>query len=104
MIFVCKTSSRPPQDGSFDLLHRLDNICPDPAHIGYIRILTDPEPAVDAMAQVLGEVTVNIPADFVLGLADVEGCDIGRVLGKCERGEEKSKDERRANFSCVHDL
>jgi hypothetical protein len=63
MIGVGKTSSRPSKDGYIHVFKRSNNVVPVPLRIGYRGVLANPNPIVDATAQMLGKVPVNILAD-----------------------------------------
>jgi hypothetical protein len=63
VVVVGEAAAGPTQVGDLQRLERLDDIEPDTALVGDGRVLPDPEAAVDAAAQVLGEVAVQVSAD-----------------------------------------
>ena len=60
VIFVREASARPAQHGQPDLFHRLHHVRPDPFHVRNRAFLSDEDPAVNAVPQVLREMPVNI--------------------------------------------
>ena len=63
VVLVGKATAGPAQDGRIKTLQRLDHVVADAAGVGDRRVLADPKPFVDAAAQVLGEVTVDVLVD-----------------------------------------
>ncbi len=70
MVFVGKTAAWPSEDGDPYLFQRLGHIVPDAVSIRYRRILSDPYAAVDASAEMLGKMPVDV-------LVDGAGRDVG---------------------------
>src|SRR5512146_1421428 len=63
MIIVGKATARPTNDGWFHPAQGLDDISAKTSHVGDGRILADPDAVINAAAEVLGEMTVDIRVD-----------------------------------------
>jgi hypothetical protein len=59
VVLVGETAARPAQVGDVQGLEGLDDVQPDATLVGHLRVLADEEAAVDAVAEVLGEVAVE---------------------------------------------
>jgi hypothetical protein len=71
MIIVGKASARPAQHGNAKLPERIDHILADPLNIGYRRIISNPKTPINASAQMLRKMPVDIsvyPAYFSVGI------------------------------------
>ena len=63
VVLVGEAAARPAEDGDVELLQRRDDVVADAARVGDRRVLADPDALVDAAAEVLGEVAVDVPVD-----------------------------------------
>ena len=63
-----------------ELLQRFDNVRAHAVDVGDRRILADVEPAVNAAAQMLGEVAVNVAVDLRARMRRVDGDDCGHTI------------------------
>ena len=102
MVPVCKATSRPPEYGGFDLLHRLDDIGPDAPNVRHLRTLAHPESAINTMAEMFGEMTVDVSADDVSGFREVEINGVFRSLRQCRDAGYYCRDRKNLNtfFHC----
>jgi hypothetical protein len=84
MILIRKTAARPADDGNLNFFQRGDDVIADPARVWNGTVLADPDAIVNATAEMLGKLPVNVPADGVRALV---GMDDERALcGKRGRG------------------
>ena len=81
MVFVGETAARPAQHRHLDLLQRGDDVVADAARVGNGAVLAHPDAFIDAPAEVLGEMAVNVPADGV--------CALVGVNDQCVRGGDR---------------
>ena len=63
MMLIGKTTARPAQYGHFQFFERRHQVVANAAGVGNGRILTDPDAFVNAMAEMFGELAVNISID-----------------------------------------
>ena len=63
VVLVGEAAARPAQVGDLDLAQRLDDVVSNAVSVGDRRCGPDPQPVVDAAAEMLGEVAVDVPAD-----------------------------------------
>src|SRR5882724_7611514 len=71
MILIGETTTRPAEHGDFDFLEGSDDIIANPAGVGNRAVLADPNAFVNASAEVLGELAVDIAVDSSAGLVGV---------------------------------
>ena len=72
MILIRETAARPADDGNFNFFQRGDDVIANPARVRNGTVLANPDAIVNATAQVLGKLPVNVPADGVLALIGVD--------------------------------
>src|SRR5699024_9353699 len=100
VVLVGEAAAGPAQVRDLQRAQRLDHVVADPARVGDLGALAHEEPAVDAAAQVLGEVAVEMAADGGAGQVEIDhhpggavgagGRRAGRAAGAgagCGRGE-----------------
>jgi hypothetical protein len=63
MVFIGETTTGPAQDGNFYSLERGNDVVANAAGVWNRTFLADPKPLVNTVAQVLGELTVDIAID-----------------------------------------
>ena len=80
VVFVGEAAAGPAQDGNLQLFQRFDNVRAHAVDVGDRRILADVEPAVNAAAQMLGEVAVNVAVDLRARMRRVDGDDCGHTI------------------------
>ena len=71
MVFIGKAAARPAQNGDSHFFKRIDNIAAHTVDIGNIGIFADIKSLINASAQMLGKVTVNVLVDagyFLIGI------------------------------------
>ena len=73
MVFIGETPARPTQNGNFQLLQRIQYIVAVALRIRNIRILADPEAAIDATTEMLGKLSVNFFWNDLFPLLGVNG-------------------------------
>src|SRR5690606_25316173 len=74
-----------------DATQGLDHVGADAAEVPDRRLLTDPDPAVDAGPEVLGEVAVEMPADRRTGQVEIaHGAQLGHELSS-RSGEDRDE-------------
>jgi hypothetical protein len=64
VIIVGKAAARPAKIWYVDSAKRFDDVGAQAARIGNRRLFPDPDAVVDASTQVLGEVTIQVPANL----------------------------------------
>ena len=72
MILVSKTAAGPPQHRQAHILQRVDHIAAHTVHIGNGRILAYIEAFINASAQVLAEITIDIFIDVAQLLIGID--------------------------------
>src|SRR5699024_9299212 len=77
VVVVGEAAAGPAQVRDLQRTQRLDHVIADPARVRDLGVLTHVEAAVDAAAQMLGEMAVDVPADRVAGAVEVDD-DAGR--------------------------
>ena len=107
VIFVSKTTARPTQHGNFDLAQRGDDVFADAARVGDRAVLADPDAVIDAAAQVLREMAVNVAVDRLFALVGMDDkairhWRIGGVLGFDAKENGSGGNERRKKESPFH--
>ena len=63
VILVGEAAARPAQHRNLELLQRLNDVRPHAVHVRDVGVLPDIESLIDASAQVLGEMSVNLRVD-----------------------------------------
>ena len=69
VVLVGEAAAGPAEDRNLDPLQRLHHVVADAARVGDRAVLAHPDAAVDAAAQVLGELAVDVAVDRCLGFA-----------------------------------
>jgi hypothetical protein len=64
MVLIGEAAARPAKQGDFNRAQSLDDVIAHTACVGDIRILPDPDAAVDAAPQMLGKMPVYIAVDL----------------------------------------
>ena len=77
MVLIRETPARPAQHGDLRLLQRLHRVLADAAHVLDLAVRLHPIALVDAPAQMLGEMPVNVPVDRLLPLIGVDDNRVG---------------------------
>ena len=98
MIFVRETPAGPAHHRHVDRLQRVQHVPPVAAVIGDARILADPDPAIDAVAEMLGELAEHVAVDDRAGLVRLQRRGDGRrrrVLRECRRGDRGACEDQR---------
>jgi hypothetical protein len=72
VVVVGKAAARPAEVGDVQFFKRGDDVGADTLGIGGRRIFADPQAVVDAAAQMLGKMAVDMPADLMLATVDVD--------------------------------
>ena len=72
VVFVREATTRPAQQGDLDALEGGDDIVADAAGVGDRAILADPHAFVNAVAEVLRELAVDVAVDGVLPLVGMD--------------------------------
>ena len=96
VILVCKAAARPAQHGNADIPQRLHNVGAHPVHVRNGAVFSHEEAVVDAAAQVLRKVAVDVAVDHssLSGCVDEKICHVRiliSVIGKklsCAAGAE----------------
>ena len=63
VILIGKAAARPSEDRDPKIFQCPSNVIPEAVSIGYRRIFSDPYSAVNAPAQMLGEMSINVLVD-----------------------------------------
>src|SRR5690606_38620192 len=72
VVVVGEAPAGPAQVRDADRAERVDDVAPDAAHVRHVGVLPDPEAAVDAASEVLGEVSVDVAGDGRSGQVEVD--------------------------------
>ena len=89
VIFVGEAGAGPAHHWHFQLPQRRDHVVAIAARVGNRRVLADPDSFVDAMAEVLGELTVDVSIDPGAGLVGLNGHRHGHRFGRAGRGRKE---------------
>src|SRR5690606_39907251 len=82
VVLVGEAAARPAHHRHLQFLQRGQHVVAVPTGVGDFRVLADPDAAVDAVAQVLGELAEDVAADGLAGLVRAQGgAGLGRRLG-----------------------
>src|SRR5690606_20420050 len=73
VVFVGEASARIADIGNLESLQRVDHVRAYPANVGDVGIGPYPDAAIDAGAEVLGELAEDVPADPGAGLFGFDG-------------------------------
>lgn len=73
VVIIGEAAAGPADDGGFDAAQGFDDVAAEAAGIGDGRILADPDAVVDAAAEVLGKMPVDVGVDGGDGVRRVEG-------------------------------
>src|SRR5699024_354111 len=84
VVVVGEAAAGPAQVRDLQRTQRLDHVIADATRVRDLGVLAHVEAAVDAAAQVLGEMAVDVPADRVAGAGEVDG-DAGRAAADRRR-------------------
>ena len=71
MVAVGKAAAGPAEIRDFNFLERGDNVVAHAAGVRELCVFADPQAVVNAAAQMLGEMSVDVAVDFVFALVDV---------------------------------
>jgi len=66
VVFICKAATRPAEVRDVDLFECINDIEADAVFFRYVQGGVYPETTVNAVAEVLGEVTIDVAADLVI--------------------------------------
>ena len=87
MIFVGETAARPADDGNLEILERRDDIVAEAPGIGNLAVGTDPQAAIDSVAEMLRELGENTAViDGARRVATDRRRDIGSGWGRAGAG------------------
>jgi hypothetical protein len=96
MVFIGETTARPAQHGNFDFLESGDDIVANSARVGNWAVFTDPNAFVNATAEMLGELAVDVAIDSSAGLFCVNdqfSCSRNwRIRGQDKSGSEREEE------------
>src|SRR5699024_6009481 len=81
VVFIGEAAAGPAQVRDLQRAQRLDHVVADAARVRDLGVLADEEAAVDAAAQVLGEVAVEVAADDGAGQVEIDHHPSGAVGG-----------------------
>ena len=73
VVGVGEAAAGPAQVGHLDFLQRLHHVQPDAALLGHVQLFIYPKTIVNAAAQMLSELPVDVPADLQLRAAGLHG-------------------------------
>jgi hypothetical protein len=91
VVGIGKAAARPAQVGNFELLHGFDHIVAHAIGVGDAGVVFPHIKApVNAGAQVLGKVAVDVPVDLDVSLAGLDG-DAVALLGPGRKGDKDSQ-------------
>jgi hypothetical protein len=90
MVFIRETAARPANDGDAQTAQSVDHVVAHAARVGNRGVFAHPDAAVDAVAEVFGELAVNIAVYDRTGLVGVDRQLTGGVI----RTEGGGQDER----------
>ena len=72
VVIVGKAAARPAEIGAIQILQRRDHVIADSPRIGDRRVFPHPQAVIDAAAQMLHEVAIDMPAYRSLGLVAMD--------------------------------
>ena len=99
VVFIGKTAARPAQHRHLDFLQRGDHVIADAAGVGDRAVFAHPDAAINAMAEMLGKLPVDIAIDDrprLIGLDDERGVEDRRRLLRRRRGKTESQSQNDA--------
>jgi hypothetical protein len=98
VVFVGEAAARPAHQRHVQVLQRADHVVAPALGVRDLRFRTDPHAFVDAGAQVLGELAVDVLVDDGAGFGRVDG---HAHLRECRKGG-KDAEREDGGFECFH--
>jgi hypothetical protein len=81
MVLVSEAAARPTHVGHLERAQRLNYVAADTADVRDRRIHPDPDPAIDAVAELLGELAEDVATDRRAGSFGVDDYRVSRNDG-----------------------